>query len=95
MGITTLNTIRYEMHTQSDKNGEKLPEAGVFVVKCDIEGFRAMARADQQAGVKFDGNDNNIVNRKQYEELLRLGIPHEIVSAPSSYKPPVVKDKRQ
>jgi hypothetical protein len=94
MATTTVSIIGQEM-TSREKRDETPQESEIFIVRCDMKGVRAMARVEPLIGVKIDKNDNNYVNRKQYEELLRLGIPHEVVSAPSSYKPPVVRIKRE
>jgi hypothetical protein len=78
------------MSISHDRQLESLPEHTVFIVRFrneddDIKATRAMARATGD-GVAFDGKGNNRINRVQYEELLRTGISHEIVSAPPSYK---------
>ena len=91
---TDISIIGHEMSVPRERQIE-VPESDVFIVKCGIEGDRAMARADQTRGVQWDGEGNSIVIGKQYKELLRLGIPHEVVSAPSFYRPPIVKVRRK
>ncbi len=80
----------HEMSISHDRQLEALPAHTVFIVRFrnqddDIRATRAMARATGD-GVAFDGKGNNRINRMQYEELLRTGIPHEVVSAPPSFK---------
>ncbi len=91
--------IGQEMSITHERDIEALPEHSVFIVRFeneddDIRATRAMARASGD-GVAFDGKGNNRVNRVQYEELLRLGIPHELVVAPPSYKPRAAKTLRK
>jgi hypothetical protein len=100
MVATDISIIGHEMSIPHGRNVETPAESGIFVVRFssdddDIRATRLMARADPVKGVMFDGKGDNSVNRKQYEELLRSGIPHEVVSAPSSYKPPIVKVRRR
>ena len=100
MVATSANVIGHEMNILHGRDAETPVESGVFVVKFsneddDIRATRLMARADPARGVMFDSKGNNQVSRKQYEELLRSGIPHEVVSAPSSFRPPIVKVQRK
>jgi hypothetical protein len=100
MVATNISIVGHEMSVPHGRDVETPAESGIFVVRFrndddDIKATRLMARADSAKGVMFDGNGNNLVNRKQYDELLRSGIPHEVVSAPSSYKPPIVKVRRK
>ena len=93
MAATNTSTIGREMSMAHEKHIAAMQEDETFVVRCSMEGVRAMGRL---GSVTIDADRNNTVHsRKQYDELVRLGIPHEIVSAPASYKPPVVKMHRK
>ncbi len=90
MLATVDDVVGHDMNMLHGKDIGALPECSVFIVRFrneddDIRATRAMARASGD-GIAFDGKGNNRVNRVQYEELLKLRIPHELVAAPDGYK---------
>ncbi len=96
MVATNASAMGYEMAMPHERNFETQPESGIFVVRFrndddDIDATMAMLRF----GKVIDRGDTSVITAKQHGELLRLGIPHEDVSAPSSYKEPVAKVRRK
>ena len=105
--ISASTTIGHEMSASRGRQAGTTPESGMFVVRCSFAGVRVMARADPEMGVKIRPDTTtgvtakkevgrlNLVNEKQYDALVKSGIAHEVVSAPPSYKPPVVRIQRK
>jgi hypothetical protein len=96
MVATNASAIGNEMPVPHERNFETQPDSGIFVVRFrndddDIDATMAMLRL----GKVIDRGDVSIITAKQHRELLRLGIAHEDVSAPPSYKEPAAKVQRK
>jgi hypothetical protein len=95
--VAISTTVGYEMSGTREAQVAVSPEPEIFVVRfrshdADLRAMDAMGRIDR---VFTKENGDNVINRKQLEELRRLEIPYKIVASPPSYKPtPVTKTLR-